>query len=165
MPLRSITNLTISISKPDLDEDSKLQLICETTKVCIPNTNRVSIWLFNETYDAIHCIKCLDENNKTTSGLTLSKADYPEYFDFILNERVLSAPDATTNPATRCFNVGYFDVLNIKSLLDYIFHYEFQPTGVICCEKVGEPTEWTQDDIDNLRRISNVTSMFLSEDK
>ncbi len=163
MPLRNITNLTIDISKPDISEEHKLRMICETTKSCIPNANRVSIWVFNESYDEINCIMCLDEDNKLSDGLTLSKADYPEYFDVILNERVLSAPDARNHPATQCFNVGYFDALSITSLLDYIFHHEFQPAGVICCERVGEPTEWQQEDIDNLRRISNVTSMFLNE--
>lgn len=107
---------------------------------------------------------CIDSKDTLTNGQILKKVDFPEYFDHILKNKVLSASDARENPATTCFNEVYFKPLNIFSLLDFIFHFQFKPTGVICCERVGDAIQWSNDDISALKRVANITSMFFSEE-
>ena len=162
--LKDLTSLTVTISNPNKSEADKLKEICLTARDIVPNANRISLWLFNETFDAIHCLICLDEEGQYSSEQVLKKEDFCEYFDFIMTSQVLRASQARLHPATECFNIGYFDAFNIHSLLDYIFHNEFKPTGVICCERVGNAIDWTDDDVDALRRISNVISMFLNSE-
>ena len=165
VPLKDLTSLTVTISNPNKSEADKLKEICLTARDIVPSANRISLWLFDETFDAIHCLICLDEEGQYSSRQVLSRQDFGAYFESIMTSQVLSASDARTHPATKCFNVGYFDTFNIHSLLDYIFHNEFKPAGVICCERVGNAVEWSDEDIESLRRISNVASMFLNNDE
>lgn len=152
----------MAISRPDKSEQEKLQEISLTIKDIVPNADRVSLWLFNKDYDAIECLICIDQQGEYSSAQILRRENFEEYFDFILKSHVLRASQARVHPATSCFNHGYFDVYDIHSLLDYVFHEDFTPVGVICCEKNFLPIEWADEDVDALRRVSNVVSMFLN---
>ena len=163
--MKDITSLTVAISHPDRSEADKLREICLTIRDVVPNANRISLWLFNEQFDAISCLICLDEKGQYSRDQVLNKQDFGEYFEFIMTNQVLNASQARSHPATSCFNRGYFDLFNIHSLLDYIFHNKFKPAGVICCERVGNAVDWTDKDIEFLKRLSNVTSMFLNSDE
>lgn len=160
----AITELTLKISKPELPLSSKLQAICTAITTSIEACNRVSIWLFNPAMDEIFCLICKDEQFGYSLGQRLFKTDFQPYFDHILRHQVLKASDARTNEATKCFNQSYFEPNDIHSLLDYVFHRDLTPAGVMCCERVGSVTQWRDDDVANLKRISNVTSMFFSQD-
>ncbi|MDG1750949.1 MAG: hypothetical protein P8I03_04715 [Thalassotalea sp.] len=162
--LEHYEELTACVSSPDNNINEKLQTICRKIKAIAPNANRVSLWLFNQEANEIFCLMCLDSGDELTNGQSLKKIDFPEYFDHILKNKVLSASDARENPATTCFNEVYFEPLNIFSLLDFIFHFQFKPTGVICCEREGDTTQWSKVDINALKRVANITSMFFSEE-
>jgi two-component system, sensor histidine kinase len=162
--LEHYEELTACVSSPDSTMNEKLQTICQKIKEIAPNANRVSLWLFNQEANEIFCLMCLESNGIMTNGQSLKKVDFPEYFDHILKNKVLSASDARDNPATACFNEVYFKPLNIFSLLDFIFHFQFKPTGVICCEREGDITQWSKDNINSLKRVANITSMFFSEE-
>jgi len=157
-------NLTAKVSNPKHSVKDKLQTICKVVKGVSPKANRVSLWLFNDDQSEIYCLMCLDANNGWSNGQALQKQDFPEYFDYILKNNVLSASDARTEASTKCFNDAYFEPLNIFSLLDFIFHFQFVPTGIICCEREGDVANWTSDDVNGLKRVSNITSMFFSEE-
>jgi hypothetical protein len=129
-------------------------------------TNRVSLWSFNETLTQIECLMCLvQENNVFSSGQILSKTNYPDYFDAILAQQVLVASDARNHPSTRCFNETYFIPNDIQSLLDYVLIKDYRPMGVICCEPIGKTHQWLQSDVVTLRRIVNITAIFLNRIK
>lgn len=95
--------------------------------------------------------------------MSLPREMFRAYFDFVLENKVLSAPNAREDYRTSCFNETYFEPLNIFSLLDYTFHIDLEPVGVICCEHTGEEIIWTDEDANNLTRVCKVTSMFFSE--
>lgn len=73
---------------------------------------------------------------------------------------MINAPQARTHDITKCFNETYFEPLNIHSLLDFILHWEFIPQGIICCESVGKEVQWAERDIESLKRIARVSSMY-----
>lgn len=95
--------------------------------------------------------------------MSLPREMFQAYFNFVLENKVLNASYAREDFRTSCFNESYFEPLNIYSLLDYTFHKDLEPVGVICCEHVGEEIVWTDGDANNLTRISKVTSMFFSD--
>jgi hypothetical protein len=156
----AITDLVIAISNPAKSSDKKLEQICMTVMQTITHANRVSLWSFNTAQDEIVCLKCLSETDQFTSGAILKKADFPEYFNAILKDEVIIASDARSHPATLCFNENYFTPLDIYSLFDYIYHKDFAPRGVICCESVGKKIIWLEDESHILRRIANMTSLL-----
>jgi len=157
----SISKLAISISRPKRSKEQKLHDICHTTLRSIAHTNRVSLWKFNKELNEVICLMCYEKNiNQYSSSMVLKKNDYPEYFSYILKEDVILASDARQHPATKCFNDAYFKPNNIFSLFDYIFHDNFEPCGIICCESIGQQITWQESDIKILRRIANMASMF-----
>ncbi|MEM9840067.1 MAG: ATP-binding protein, partial [Pseudomonadota bacterium] len=72
--------------------------------------------------------------------------------------RVISAPFAETDPATREFSDSYFKPHNIKSLLDAPLQNHSGGFGVICCEAVGEVREWQADEIGFIASIAQLIS-------
>ncbi|MGB1201568.1 MAG: response regulator [Cognaticolwellia aestuarii] len=158
-----LKNLAIKISDPNTSRDWKLKQICKELKALIPNSNRVSLWLFNKDYKAINCLICLDENNQIICDTSLTANDFPEYFNYILRNQVLDASDARNNEITKQFNQSYFEPFDIYSLLDYIYLIDNKPLGVICCESVGSQVIWSQEDKECLVKIADITNLFLSQ--
>ena len=157
-------NLTECISDPQVSIKTKLESICKTVKAISPNANRVSLWLFDKGFTEIYCLLCLDIANQTSNGQTLSRTEFQPYFEHILKNNILSASEARLHVATSCFNEAYFIPLDIHSLLDFVFHHHFKPTGIICCERQANTTEWLKSDINALRKVANLTSMFFSDE-
>lgn len=160
----NIANITIQLSKPSLSVSAKLKIICKAIKQLVPNADRVSLWAFNEQQNEIFCLMCLNQEQKFEFGQTLQKSDFTPYFDFILQNRILNAGDARAHSVTQCFNSSYFEPLKIYSLLDLIFHDNFVPAGVICCEHTGHAIEWQESDIAALQRIASITTLFFAKD-
>lgn len=153
--------LTTTLTNPALAVDKKLRVICEVTSEMVTGADRVSLWTFEDNYSKIvssvnyDCIKC------TYGGTAeLSRDDFGAYFEAIINNDVVQADDARKHPQTACFKELYFKPNNIYSLLDFILHHDFHPIGVICCESVGRFYEWSEDDVQSLRRIARASSLY-----
>ena len=159
----ALSKLSITISNPNVSLKQKLISICKTIKREIKQSHRVSLWVFTDDYSEILKIGGFNEQNIFIAGDTLKRIDYPEYFDYILTHNVLNASKARLHIGTSCFNNTYFKQHNIYSLLDFIYHHDFEPTGVICCEAVNNEIEWESSCIEKLKRIANISSIFFSK--
>ena len=156
-----LSKLAIAISNPNKSDDYKLEQICINTMKLITHCNRVSLWVFSNNLNEICCLKSIENEGKGFSaGQTLSKIDFPDYFNTILVDEVLIASDARSHRAKKCFNELYFEPNNIFSLFDYVYHKDFEPQGIICCECVDQQVEWNEAEVKILRRIANMMSMF-----
>ncbi|MFT5675768.1 MAG: hypothetical protein ACI808_001700 [Paraglaciecola sp.] len=156
-----LTDMVITVSNPNKDNQQKLEQICLTTMQHITHANRVSLWEFNKDKSEIVCLMCVaGKEHIFTSGVRLKKTDYSEYFNAILKDQVLVASDARNHHATKSFNKNYFEPNDIYSLFDYIYHEDFEPRGIICCESVGKAIEWVESEQHILRKIAGITSMF-----
>ena len=161
MDIDSLTQLSINLSNPDLDQSKQLKMVCYAIGDTIEGANRVSLWKFDENKTAINCIAMMaDGEFSEPEGVVLSAEDYPEYFNAILESDVIRAPDARNHPHTMCFNKAYFPAVNVYSLLDYIFSNDFAPFGIICCESVGHIVEWSDQDLANLKRAARIVLIF-----
>ncbi len=107
------------------------------------NVSRVSIWLYNEDRTSIVCSDLYESaKDLHSSGTVLRAADFPAYFNFLLEERTLPASDAHTHCATSEFSEPYLKPLGIESLLDAPIRVAGKMIGVICCEQVGKRRDW-----------------------
>jgi hypothetical protein len=153
--------LTSRLTNPTVNEQDKLKEICNATASLIKGADRVSLWIFSPDFESIKSIISYDSITRSyTSGQILNKSDFRSYFEGILDKEVINAPQARTHDITKCFNETYFEPLNIYSLLDFILHREFVPQCIICCESVGEVMQWSDRDIDSLKRIARAGSMY-----
>ena len=92
----NLKNLAVKVSNPNITSERKLKQICNELKKLISNADRVSVWLFNHDYTAINSLICLDEKNEIVSNAVLKAEDFPAYFDYILEHKVLDASDAVS---------------------------------------------------------------------
>ncbi|NVK24406.1 MAG: ABC transporter substrate-binding protein [Gammaproteobacteria bacterium] len=159
----NLKKFATKLSDPKIEVSAKLLDICCQLKLMVPEANRVSLWVFKDNLQSIECLVCLDDKNNVSGSFELTAYDYPEYFDFIMNNQVLIASDARSNQYTKCFNNGYFEPLNIYSLLDLIFSFDNKPTGVICCESVEQKVEWQNEHIESLKKVADIASLFIAE--
>ncbi|MBE1302246.1 MAG: histidine kinase [Alteromonadaceae bacterium] len=153
--------LNTALTNQYLSNTERLQKICLTTAELIPGADRVSVWLFDEALSQITSLCCYDSKDNTYSqGTVLKKSDYQSYFEAIVDNEVVCAAQARTDATTSCFTESYFMPLNIHSLLDFTFHQDFVPKGIICCESIGREVDWQDSDIECLRRISRACSFY-----
>lgn len=158
------TKLKLSrlMNNASLDKEEKLKQICVLTQQLVKNADRVSLWRFDDLQKSkITCLMGYDAKQDIYwSNLELFAKDFPNYFNAIFEKDIVSASDARHHKATACFNELYFEPNNIYSLLDFILHKDFQPIGIICCERTDNPVQWLQEDEENLRSIATLISFF-----
>jgi signal transduction histidine kinase len=105
---------------------------------------RVSIWLLDAKKDFIVCVKLYQQSTKSFSaGDILYARDYPDYFNYLNEERFLPARDATLEPATHEFAKRYLPMHGITSMLDAPIRLDGEMVGVLCHEHVGVMRGWS----------------------
>lgn len=101
---------------------------------------RMSVWLFNQTHDAIVSLGEYDKHEQRfQKDRLLFKADYPLYFKMLEENRIVVANDATSHPATAELTNDYLKAHNIVSLMDVPLRIAGEMIGVMCFEKCGSP--------------------------
>lgn len=164
--MEAFLRLTSSLTNPALTEEKKQKVICEITAEVITGADRVSLWTFKDNYSKIVSSVNYDSiNNQYSENTELKREDFADYFDAIINNDVIKAADARADPLTACFKDLYFTPNNIYSLLDFILHHDFKPIGIICCESVGKIYQWSDDDVQSLRRIARASSLYFHLDE
>lgn len=139
------------------------QQICKTAAELVPNANLVGLWNFNKDLTRIHNILALDVEQQQFHQMDdLLQSDYPEYFQAIVENELIVAHDARIHSMTRDFKSTYLEPNDIYSLLDFILHKDGLPMGIICCERKGTPTHWTETDQDNLRMLAVMISFYFT---
>lgn len=106
---------------------------------------RVSVWQFDP---AGKCLRCVKAHAATGSavGTVLAVNDYPRYFSHLAADDIIAAADASKDPRTAEFAVGYLDVLGVTSMLDAPIRVGSQLLGVLCHEQVGFVRGWQPDE-------------------
>lgn len=110
------------------------------------NTERVSIWFFNPGRSTIVCeaLYLCSSEAYSVPKTELKRSDYPAYFSFFDDAKILNADDAHVHPATREFSQNYLTPLGITSMLDVPIKRGKEMVGVVCFEHIGPKREWTK---------------------
>ncbi len=110
------------------------------------DADRVSIWRLRD--GAIHCSTLFTRADRThSSGLILTKAMFPPYFEALERDECIVADDARSHPATACFKEVYLEPLGIRSMLDSpLRSLNAGVRGVVCVETF-EARTWRSTEI------------------
>lgn len=120
--------------------------ICRSAALAL-DLERVSIWSYDRSREAIVCEELYERTpDKHSSGIVLFQSDFPQYFDYLREERILAAHNAHTEPATAAFSAPYLTPLGINSMLDAPIRLAGKLWGVVCHEQVGPHRNWTNDE-------------------
>lgn len=126
------------------------------------NTDRVSIWIFNEGDSEIACQNLyLKEARQFEQGAILKREDFADYFTAIHDDPVIIANDAESHPATKCFTELYLKPLGIKSMLDVPIWFRGSLYGIICIESKSART-WEKAEVDFVQILSSLYSFARS---
>ncbi|MEM9982761.1 MAG: GAF domain-containing protein, partial [Bacteroidota bacterium] len=117
------------------------------------NIARVSIWEYE--YETLRCIDVYDAHQeKHEEGTVLREEDYPSFFNALHEEPVILSEFAQVDPRTKELTPQYLAAASVTSLLTYPVRIGGKLKGMISCEHVRTPREWT------LEEQSFVTSML-----
>ncbi len=126
---------------------------------------RVSYWTLAENDSAITCemlyLKSRGDVDRTPAGLTLERASYPRYFAAMCGDRPIVAHRARENAATAEFGDSYLGPFGITSMMDVPVWFHGRVLGVICHEHVGEPRDWTLEEVDFATSLATMVSLSL----
>ena len=126
--------------------------------------SRAGIWMFIDTADgrALRCMAMYDRTRDLMVEATdMSTAFAQVYFDALLRDGWIVAPDARNDPTTQVFLESYLLPLDIHSILDVSFSVNGVMFGIFSCEQIGQPAKWTQRQLQWLRQIGSRASLTL----
>ena len=128
---------------------------------------RVSYWRLSADASDIECemLYVLSHGgiDATFAGTRLTAQRYPRYFAAIVENLPVVAPQAQTDPATAEFAADYLVPRSIASMLDVPVWLRGKVVGVLCHEHVGQPREWSAEDIDFASSAATMISLALEE--
>lgn len=150
--LKELTSGLITISQNHIvhsgDLSNALKEILRYTAQTI-NVSRISVWEYREDKNAICTVLCYDSATKSFSDTgMLNKCDYPVYFKYLLEEKVINTYDAVHDEKTKEFASSYLTPNGIKSMMDSPFFIDGIFKGILCYEEQRQKKLW--DEVDEL---------------
>jgi PAS domain S-box-containing protein len=148
------------LDKSDLDAALR-KILADDAEVM--QAGRVSYWELAPDHSAIYCRVLYQREGRTiTQGGELRAADFPAYFEALLECRTIVAHDAWTDARTSEFVDAYFKPNNIRSMLDVPVWRRGRLAGVLCHEHVGDDVRmWQTEEHDFALGIANLVSVAI----
>ncbi len=151
------------LDRGEIDRDQFFEQLTRTVADLIGCT-RCGVWVFVDTAEgrALRCMAMYDRRIDRIVGATdIYNADSGPYFETLVRDGCVIAPDARENPSTIGFLEEYLLPLDVHSLLDVCFSINGVPFGTFSCEQAGTPMTWTQRQVQTLRHVSSRASLAL----
>lgn len=115
--------------------------------------SRVGIWEFKN--GALNCIDLfIKDENVHLEGMQMSQEQYPVFFENLYKESCIIAYPAQISPITKELTPSYLAEASITSMLIYPIRIGNKLKGMLTCEHIRTPREWT------LEEQSFITSML-----
>lgn len=126
------------------------------------NTERVGIWLYNESRSAIICYCLYNKRIKKHSfDITILKRDAPNYLKALEESRTLIVYDAIKDPATSQLSEFYLKPIGITSMLDVPIRAQGKLLGVLCHEHIGSKRKWTREEQSFASSVADIIAISI----
>ncbi|MBW4496222.1 MAG: PAS domain S-box protein [Oscillatoria princeps RMCB-10] len=123
---------------------------------------RASVWFYSSDGSKLCCADLYEQNTRQhLQGFELTAADFPAYFQALLNGGIIAADSAHTDPRTRELSASYLTPLGITSILDVPVRFGGRTVGVICHEHVGPPRRWGLEEENFASYLAYMTSLAM----
>jgi PAS domain S-box-containing protein len=158
-------NLLLKLAKNQVLYKGNLELafqeITEVTARTL-EVERVSIWLYNIQKTHIECLDLFQQSTcQHSAGLNLALANYPIYFNALIETSLVVADDAMRDFRTRELIEPYLQELNITSMLDAPLRLGGETVGLLCIEQIETSRHWTAEEQNFARSIADIISLRL----
>lgn len=163
--MRRHRNVLLELALRDKsDFAAALDVICARSAGTF-QVSRVGYWSLQDHNTALVCetlhrIEC-GGSDAAARGVRVEARNCPVYFKALAAREPIIAHNAATHPATYELNDGYLRPLGITSMLDVPVWLHGLLVGVLCHEHIGDPREWTPEEIDFAGSVANMVSLSL----
>ncbi|HKX42032.1 MAG TPA: GAF domain-containing protein [Burkholderiaceae bacterium] len=125
---------------------------------------RATVRVFIDTPDgrALRSIAMYDASqDRMVATEDLLRADSGPYFERLLHDGCVVASDAQADPIVAPFLANYLGPNGIRSVMDMCFAVNGELFGTFSCEQLNVPIEWTQRQVQMLRKLASRASLTL----
>jgi GAF domain-containing protein len=91
----------------------------------------------------------------------LFRADTGPYFDRLLHDGCVVVAETRTDPIVAPFRKAYLEPSDIRSVMDMCFAVNGELFGTFSCEQLTQPVEWSQRQVQMLRKLASRASLTL----
>ena len=151
------------LERGEIDSTEYLQQLTRFVAAQI-GCSRAGVRVFVETSEgrALRSVAMFD----ATLGRMVSAPDMPNasqgpYFDCLHQDGSVCAAHARTDPVTSGLLNDYLLPANVVSLMDMCFSVNGVLFGTFSCEQVAAPIDWSQRQLQTLRKIASRASLSL----
>lgn len=130
------------------------------------SVRRSSIWFWDDERAGLVCL-CLIDQEQADAELPprMERDRYPRYFDAVERLRFVVAHDAVSDPNTSELFETYLREVGIVSMLDTPIRHGGETVGVLCCEHVGSPRRWRDEETFYAGALADVVSRAMSAER
>jgi GAF domain-containing protein len=160
---RRLQDISGRLDRGELDAAGFLEEFCRFLADHIGCT-RTSVWLMADDArgQVLRCVALYDRRRDAMVEATdMVASEVGPYFDHLLRDGLVEAPDARHHPATAGFLEEYLLPQDVQSILDCSFSVNGQLWGAFCCEQTGAPVTWTPKQVRALRSVAARASLSL----
>lgn len=123
---------------------------------------RVGIWVFAADGTALQCVQEARPGGGTGNvGRVLHVEAFPRYFGALADARTLVADDARTDLRTSELDESYLAPQGIGAMMDTPIRIAGDLRGIVCCEHVGGPRTWTEDEQAFAGAVADIVALTL----
>ena len=122
----------------------------------------VRVFVDNAEGRALRSVAMFDAvQDRMVSAIDMRGAGSGPYFEHLLRDGFVSVSEAQADPITAVFKADYLLPSNVASLMDMCFAVNGELFGTFSCEQLGAPVEWSQRQLQSLRKIAARASLTL----
>ncbi|MFD0834356.1 sigma 54-interacting transcriptional regulator [Mariniflexile aquimaris] len=126
------------------------------------NVERVNVLKFNNDKTELISEKLfIKKDKKFESGLVIRKQGNEAFFDYLMQNKTINAPDVFTSKYTKGFTEEYLIPLNIKSKLSVPIQGVNETYGVLCFEQIDTARIWSYEEEEFATSIANLVSLMI----
>lgn len=124
------------------------------------NVERVSVWLFNKSKTVLHCLELYQKSlNSHTEADILTAAEYPSFFEALLENRTVAIEDIQESDILRELLPKYCLPLEIVSMLVSRFEVGGEILGILCFEHTEIEHLWLEEEISFVNSLSDLLAL------
>ena len=129
--------------------------------------SRVSLWGFDSQGGSrfLRCVAFKQANEALVADDTLLCEDqYRDYFAALIQNGIFVANDTRCEPSLVAMRGAFLDSHRIGAMLDIAVTINGRAYGIVCCEQIPGPREWSPEDIAAARALVARAALLLACD-